>query len=228
MQDHPEIEYIVIDGASTDNTLEVVKEHGKRVSILVSEEDEGIYDAMNKGLALATGDVIGFINADDFYASADAITVVAAAFERSGVDACYADLIYVSQHDVNRTVRYWISCPFGQGLFERGWCPPHPTFFVKRAVYQSLGGFDLKYEIAADVDLMARFMVGAAISSLYIPKLLVKMRTGGTTNRSLANILTQNKEILHSLRALGLRTPILPFLLHKAFSRALQYLRRPS
>jgi glycosyltransferase involved in cell wall biosynthesis len=198
------------------------------VAKLVSERDKGIYDAMNKGIAMATGDIIGFINADDFYPSPDVLSTVAAAFESSGADSCFGDLCYVQQNDVSRVVRYWKSCTFKPGLFEKGWCPPHPTFFVRRAVYQRLGGFNLNYKIAADVELMARFLAAGRITSYYIPQVLVHMRLGGTTNRNLGNIVKQNLEIRRGLLAQGLRFSWLYFIWSKVLSRAFQFVQRPA
>jgi len=226
-QTHDPIEHIIIDGCSTDGTLKVVESEGNHVAMIVSERDKGIYDAMNKGIALATGDVIGFINADDFYPSPDVLAMVAAAFESSGADCCYGDLCYVKQDDVSKIVRYWRSKPFASGMFGRGWCPPHPTFFVRREVYARLGGFDLSFKIAADFELMARYLEAAHITSHYIPKVLVKMRLGGTTNRSLSNIFEQNMEIRRALSKIGRHSSLLSFLLNKLVIRALQFVRRP-
>lgn len=227
-QTHENIEHIVVDGESTDNTLEVVAAEGSHVAKLVSEKDRGIYDAMNKGIALASGEIVGFINADDFYASNSVLTNVAAAFDKSGADSCYGDLCYVSQTDPTHIVRYWRSKDFAPGSFEAGWCPPHPTFFVRRSVYERLGGFDLSYKIAADFELMARYLEAARISSCYIPEVLVKMRLGGTTNRSLSNIFKQNAEIRQALKKLGLKFSLTKFLLPKLISRAMQFVRRPA
>jgi glycosyltransferase involved in cell wall biosynthesis len=227
-QTYGTVEHIIVDGGSMDTTLEVVAALGPHVARLVSERDKGIYDAMNKGIALATGDIIGFINADDFYPSPDVLSIVAAAFETSGADSCFGDLCYVQQNDVSRIVRYWKSCAFKPGLFEKGWCPPHPTFFVRRAVYQRLGGFNLDYKIAADVELMARFLAAGRITSYYIPQVLVHMRLGGTTNRNLINIVKQNLEIRRGLLAQGLRFSWLDFVWSKVLSRAFQFVQRPA
>jgi glycosyltransferase involved in cell wall biosynthesis len=227
-QTYGTVEHIIVDGGSMDTTLEVVAALGPHVAKLVSERDKGIYDAMNKGIALATGDIIGFINADDFYPSPDVLSIVAAAFETSGADSCFGDLCYVQQNDVSRIVRYWKSCAFKPGLFEKGWCPPHPTFFVRRAVYQRLGGFNLDYKIAADVELMARFLAAGRITSYYIPQVLVHMRLGGTTNRNLINIVKQNLEIRRGLLAQGLRFSWLDFVWSKVLSRAFQFVQRPA
>lgn len=227
-QTHGDIEHIIVDGCSNDNTLEVVKAEGLHVARVVSERDKGIYDAMNKGIALAIGEIVAFINADDFYASPNVLTTVAAAFEKSGADCCYGDLCYVSQVDPTRTVRYWRSADFVPGSFEKSWCPPHPTFFVRRSVYQRLGGFDLSFKIAADFELMARYLEAARISSHYIPEVLVKMRLGGTTNRSLSNIFKQNAEIRRALSKNGLRSSLVSFVLNKLVTRAIQFVRRPA
>lgn len=227
-QTNGNIEHIIVDGGSNDDTLVVVAAEAMSSHKLVSEKDNGIYDAMNKGIALATGDIIGFINSDDFYPSPDVLSVVASAFESSGADCCYGDLCYVQQGDVAKTVRYWRSAPFETGMFGRGWCPPHPTFFVRREVYARLGGFDLSFKIAADFELMARYLEGAHISSHYIPKVLVKMRLGGTTNRSLSNIFKQNMEIRRALSKIGQHSSLVSFLLNKIVIRALQFVRRPA
>lgn len=227
-QTHGDIEHIIVDGGSKDNTLEVVKAEGSHVAKLVSGKDNGIYDAMNKGIALASGEIIGFINADDFYASPSVLADVAAAFKKSGADCCYGDLCYVSQTDTAQTVRYWRSSKFVPGSFEKGWCPPHPTFFVRRSIYQRLGGFDLSFKIAADFELMARYLEDVRITSCYVPEVLVRMRLGGTTNRSLTNIFKQNSEIRRALAKHGLRSSLLGFVLNKLVTRAIQFIKRPA
>jgi len=227
-QTYSNIEHIIVDGGSTDNTLAVVSAEVMPSYKLVSEKDNGIYDAMNKGIALATGDIIGFINADDFYPSPDVLATVAAAFEASGADCCYGDLCYVQQDDVSKLVRYWRSAPFVPGLFGRGWCPPHPTFFVRRKVYERLGGFELIFKIAADVELMARFLEVGRISSHYIPQVLVHMRMGGTTNRSVSNVVKQNLEIRRGFLTLGVGFSWWRFAGHKLLNRALQFVSRPA
>lgn len=226
-QTYGNVEYLIIDGQSSDGTLARIRAHGGVVTHLVSEPDRGIYDAMNKGIALASGEIIGFINADDFYASAEVLARVAAAFEDPDVDACYGDLCYVKQHDTSAVVRYWRSSGFHPRAFESGWCPPHPTFFVRREIYERFGSFDLSYRIAADVELMMRFLEVHRVRAKYIPTVLVKMRMGGTTNRSLTNIVKQNGEILRALRQHGLRASVVRLLGNKMVSRGLQFLVRP-
>jgi glycosyltransferase involved in cell wall biosynthesis len=226
-QTYGNIEHIIVDGQSIDATLSVIAIEGAHVAKLVSEADKGIYDAMNKGIALATGEIIGFINADDFYASSDALAKVAAVFSDPNVEACYGDLCYVKQENTSALVRYWKSSEFHPGAFASGWCPPHPTFFVRREVYQRFGGFDLSYKIAADVELMMRFMEARKIRTRYIPTVLVKMRMGGTTNRNLGNILIQNREILRALQSHGLKSSVWRLIGSKLFSRGLQFLVKP-
>ena len=227
-QKYENSEHIIVDGGSKDNTLEVVTAEGQHVVKLISEKDKGIYDAMNKGIELASGDVIGFINADDFYPNQAVLDTVAAAFEASGADCCFGNLCYVRQDDISHFVRYWKSSAFEPGLFEKGWCPPHPTFFVRRSVYQRLGCFNLDYKIAADVELMARLLAAERISSYYIPEVLVHMRMGGTTNRNLRNIVKQNLEIRRGLLANRLRFSWPKFILYKVLSRAAQFVRLPA
>ncbi len=221
-QTHPEIEHIVVDGASTDDTLAIVRgwmEHSIR---LVSEPDAGIYDAMNKGLALASGEVVGFLNSDDFYADAAVLTKISNAFQDPTVDACYADLVYVSQ-DNSRVVRYWRSKPFAKGDFAKGWCPAHPTFYVRKSVIERLGLFDRSYKLAADVEFLMRYLERGQIRTVYIPHVLVRMRLGGATNQSWKNIVRQNKEVFAALRKNGVPFSRVWFAVNKVVSRLWQF-----
>ncbi|MGZ5034311.1 MAG: glycosyltransferase family 2 protein [Usitatibacter sp.] len=193
-QSHPDIEYIVVDGASTDATVDIVKGYGDRIDVFVSEKDRGIYDAMNKGLRLATGDVVAFINSDDFYADPGVISRVNAVFESTGTQCVFADLDYVDRDNPLRVVREWRSRPFVPGAFRRGWHPAHPTFFVARDVYRQFGGFDEEFRISADYELMLRLLEAGSIRSQYLPSVLVKMRDGGDSNRSVGNIVRANIE----------------------------------
>ena len=226
-QTFQDIEYIIVDGASKDETVAVAREYGDTITQLVSERDEGIYDAMNKGISLATGDVVGMINADDFYASVSAIERVVEAFSDDQAGACFGDLCYVDQKNTDRIVRYWKAGPYRKGAFSRGWCPPHPTFFVRRQVYEELGTFDQRYAIAADFEFMMRVMERGAVKTSYIPEVLVNMRLGGTTNRSIANIVRQNREILMALRQHGPPANPFMFIANKVVSRVRQFLIRP-
>ena len=227
-QSYDNIEHIVIDGGSSDGTIDLVNRHGKRVSKLASGPDGGIYDAMNKGLALASGEIIGFINADDFYASSDVVAKVAEVFNDPNVEACYGDLCYVKQNDTATLVRFWQSSIFRPGSFESGWCPPHPTFFVRRELYKRFGGFDLSYEIAADLELMLRLLEVHKIRAKYIPSVLVKMRMGGVSNRNFSNIVRQNKEVLQALQSHGLQSSVWRLFGSKLISRGRQFFAKPT
>ncbi len=226
-QEYNNIQHIVIDGASTDGTLSILKSKHSQISTLISKPDNGIYDAMNKGIQIATGDIIGFLNSDDFYTNNKVISKVVREFEKDSLlEACYSDLIYTKKYDTSQNVRYWKSNKFTAGLFSKGWCPPHPTFFVRRSVYERLGIFDLNYHFASDVDLMMRFLEKHKIKSKYIPEVWVKMRMGGITNKNLKNIWLQNKEIIHSFNKNNLPVNLLKFLVFKIISRILQFFKR--
>ena len=228
-QEYDNIQHIVIDGASTDGTLSILESKHSQLNTLISKPDNGIYDAMNKGIKIATGDIIGFLNSDDFYPNNKVISKVVKEFEKdSFLDACYSDLIYVDQFNTSKTIRYVKSSKFQEGLFSKGWCPPHPTFFVRRSVYKKFGNFDLSYKFASDVDLMMRFLEKYKIKSKYIPEVWVKMRMGGVTNKNLKNIWLQNKEIIHSFNKNNLSVNLLKFLILKIISRIVQYFKRPS
>ena len=187
-------ECIVIDGGSTDGTMDLLKKYENRMTKIVSERDNGIYDAMNKGIKLATGDVIGILNSDDIYNDATVIESVANAIMENSVDSCYGDLVYVDKNNPDKVIRYWKSCIYRNGLFRSGWMPPHPTFFVKREVYEKYGCFNTDFKIAADYELMLRFLERHKISTYYIPEVLIKMRMGGMSNRSLKNLFIKSSE----------------------------------
>lgn len=227
-QTHPDIEHIVVDGGSQDMTMEIVRVKGAHVAHAISEPDQGIYDAMNKGIRLATGEIVGLLNSDDFYASPEVLTQVARVFADPRIEASWGDLCYVGQTDTSKIVRFWKSSPFTPGLFARGWCPPHPTFFVRRAVYERYGAFDLRYRIAADVELMARLLEVNKVRGAYIPQILVRMRMGGASNRSLRNTFQLNQEIWRAFRHHRLSTSIWAFVGGKLLSRGWQFISKPS
>ena len=202
-QTHPDIEHIVIDGGSTDNTVALVRQHGSRVVHLVSERDGGIYDAMNKGLALATGDLVGFLNADDVYAEPGSVAALAAEAARSGAEAVYGDLVYVREDDLTAVVRMWRSGAFRPHQLRLGWMPPHPTLYVRRSTMQTLGGFNAGLRIAADYDFVLRCLGRPGATAAYLPKVLVRMRTGGASNRSLRALLQKSREDLQALHNSG-------------------------
>jgi glycosyltransferase involved in cell wall biosynthesis len=221
-QTYPNIEHIVVNGASTDETLSLVCNHSNPNIRLFSEPDKGIYDAMNKGLVQATGEVVGFLNSDDFYADAAVLEKIANAFQDPAVDACYARLVYVTQ-DNSRVVRYWKSKPFIRGYFGKGWCPAHPTFYVRKSVIDRLGYFDQSYKLSADVEFMMRYLEIGQIRAVYIPHVLVRMRLGGATNESWKNIVQQNKEIFAALRKNGVPFSRVWFAANKVVSRLWQF-----
>lgn len=184
-QGYPDLEHIIVDGNSSDATLPIVFRHADRIDKLISEPDHGIYDAMNKGISVATGDVVGILNSDDFYAHPQVLKKVARVFEEEAIDTCYGDLIYVDPVKVKRIIRYWRSGSHRPSNFYQGWMPPHPTFFVRRAVYEKYGDFNLALGTAADYELTLRFLLKYNVSTAYIPEVLVHMRSGGASNASL-------------------------------------------
>lgn len=203
------LEHVVVDGASVDGTIQVLmtclKESNRAgyEAIFVSERDHGIYDALNKGLALATGEVIGFMHSDDFYADTDILDCVATAFSNPAVEAVYGDLDYVSKYNSKRIIRRWRSGVYSPLKLARGWMPPHPTLFLRRSVIERWGGFDTEYRIAADYDAILRYFAKGKIRPVYIPKVLVKMRLGGESNRSLSRIWLKTREDYRALRSNG-------------------------
>ncbi|MEW6671021.1 MAG: glycosyltransferase family 2 protein [Thermodesulfobacteriota bacterium] len=188
-----EIEHIVVDGASTDGTLVILEKFRNCFDRVISEPDGGIYDAMNKGITMASGNVIGILNADDFYPTPNVLESVAGVFEDPSIDSCYGDLVYVDPENTDRAVRYWRAGDYDAKRFYWGWMPPHPTFFVRRNVYEKYGLFNLDLGSAADYELMLRFLLKNMISTAYIPKVLVKMRTGGKSNASFMNRYRANR-----------------------------------
>lgn len=207
-QDYPEVEYVVIDGASTDGTLSRLEPYRERLAVLLSEPDRGIYDAMNKGIAMSTGEVVGLLNSDDLYAHASVLSRVAEAFgQQPDLEAVYGNLVYVAFDQVERVVRRWRSKAYVPGYFTRGEVPPHPAFFVRRSVYERLGVFDTRFRLAADYELMLRLMERHQIKTRFVDEVWVRMRLGGVTNNSWRNILRGNLEIKRAWRVNGLRFP---------------------
>jgi glycosyltransferase involved in cell wall biosynthesis len=194
-QKYTDIEYVIIDGASKDETIEIIRSYGNRIAKFISEPDKGLYDAMNKGLALASGDVIGILNADDFYADADVISDVVASFAAKPADSLYADLLYVDKDNPEKVIRYWKSGQLKtRSQFAYGWMPPHPTFFVKRDIYVKFGVFDTHFTSAADYELMLRLLYKHHISVNYLPRVTTMMRVGGKSNQNIHNRIHANNE----------------------------------
>jgi len=213
-QSYKDYEYIIVDGASADSTLKIVEEYKALFSgrmRLVSEPDKGIYDAMNKGFKMAQGDVLALINSDDFFSDDKALEKVANCFdEHPCADAVYADLCYVRQNDKTHIVRKWVTGK--QRPFKDGWLPAHPTFYVKRNIYEKYGCFNLEYKLAADFELMLRFVEKHHICLSYLNESLVHMRLGGATSKNIQNIINQNKECIRAFKENGLPcSPLYPF-----------------
>ena len=220
-QTHAELELIVIDGGSTDGTLDVLRSYENRLAVLLSEPDQGIYDALNKGIKRASGEVVGFLHSDDLFADVIVLQRVVAAFSDLQVDAVYGDLQYVRKDNRDEVVRHWQAGVFSRIRLGWGWMPPHPTFYVRRSVYERLGMFDTSYRIAADYDCMLRFLGTGGVRVTYIPHVLVKMRLGGASNRSLKNILQKSMEDYRALN--GNNVGGLGALVWKNFSKLGQF-----
>lgn len=225
-QDHADVEHIVVDGGSKDGTLEIIADTPNRIARLVSEPDRGIYDAMNKGIALATGDIVGFLNSDDVYAEAGSLAEIARAFDDPEVEACYGDVLFVAANDSSRRVRYWRAGPCGPGRIAQGWMPPHPTFYVRRCVYEASGGFDIAYRLQADFEMAIRLVEIQKLNVCYLPRTLVRMRMGGASNASIRNVIRGNLDAYRAARKH--RLPVGPlFMVRKVLSRIPQFFGRP-
>jgi glycosyltransferase involved in cell wall biosynthesis len=222
-QDYAEMEYFIIDGASIDNTLTIVNEYRDRITKVISEKDGGIYFALNKGISLASGEVIAFLHADDVYASKTVISDIMKKFKESGSDAVYGDLQYVERENTGKVVRNWISGKYRDGIFLEGWMPPHPAFFLKRTCYMKYGGFNTTFRTAADYELMLRMLHKHKVSVSYIPEVIVNMRIGGVSNASISNRFKANREDKRAWIVNGLKPGMLT-LIRKPLSKLLQYI----
>jgi glycosyltransferase involved in cell wall biosynthesis len=200
-QSYPNIEHLIIDGASRDNTVELITKYQQDHPNLrlISEPDKGIYDALNKGVQLATGDIIGFLHSDDFFENATIIEQIVNTMLEHNNDGVYGDLKYVSAENPEKTIRFWKSRPFKVSLLKKGWMPAHPTLFLKRRVYQKHGHFDLDFKIAADYDFMLRILKDDTLKFTYLPTVVTRMRVGGASN-ALGNIRQKMKEDLKALK----------------------------
>jgi glycosyltransferase involved in cell wall biosynthesis len=203
-QTHLNFEHVVVDGLSTDRTLEIAQANADGRTTTRSEKDRGIYDALNKGIARCTGDVIGFLHADDMYAGSDTLSRVAEALTDPTVSAVYGDLVYVKQKNPSQVVRQWRSCAFNPRLMSLGWMPPHPTLYVRREWYEKIGGFDTRYRIAADYFSILQLFSQPDFKAIYLPQVMVKMRLGGTSNRSIKNMIRKSSEDFDALQRSGL------------------------
>jgi glycosyltransferase involved in cell wall biosynthesis len=220
-QTYPNIEYIIIDGGSTDGSMDIIQSYEGKITKIISEPDKGIYDAMNKGISIATGDVIGFLNSDDFYTDTHVLSKIAATFDQD-TDAVYADLDYVSNQNKNKIIRAWRSGEYHTNKFYMGWMPPHPTFFARKEVYEKFGGYNTSIISSADYELMLRVILKYQINLKYIPEVFVKMRVGGQSNRSFTNRIKANLEDRKAWNVNNLKPKIYTFWL-KPLQKIIQY-----
>lgn len=221
-QTHPDIEFIVIDGASTDGTVEMLERYRSRLGVLVSEPDKGIYDAMNKGLARATGEVIGFVNAGDLLMTTGTIAHVVAAFQRSHADAVYGDIIMVDEKDIFKVHRTWLSGTYHRENFRKGWMPPHVGTFIRKSVYDRFGHFNTDLRIGADYEILLRFLYKHQIPTVHLREVLVRFRLGGMSNGNVKQILQANREVRGSWKLNGLQAPPL-LVTRKLWSKVMQF-----
>ena len=223
-QDYPDIEYLLIDGGSKDKTLDIAQKYKNKISQIISEPDNGMYDAINKGIAMATGEIIAILNSDDFYMDEKVISNVVDTFKSTNSEAVYGNLFYVDALDTNKVIRKWNSGSYSGNSFLYGWMPPHPSFFAKKACYEKYGNFDLSLKSAADYELMLRFIHKHRIRLAYLNKTLVKMRIGGMSNSSLKNRINANREDRKAWAINGLKP--YPFTLYlKPLRKVFQYLK---
>lgn len=215
-QTYKDIDYWVIDGGSKDDTLNIIKEYEEKFDgrmHWISEPDKGIYDAMNKGIMRSTGDIVGILNSDDLFFDNTVLETIKNAFENTATECVFANLVYVSEHDINKITRVWKGTPYKEGKFKYGWGPAHPTFYTKRECYMKYGLYNLSYQVSADFELLIRYLGKYKIQSLYIDKYFVKMREGGESNKSIGNIFRGNKNILRAFKENGQERSIFyPFL----------------
>tara|TARA_A100001011_G_scaffold91683_1_gene96335 strand:- start:11505 stop:12263 length:759 start_codon:yes stop_codon:yes gene_type:complete len=218
-------EHIIIDNKSNDNTLDLIKANANNKIKVISEKDKGIYDAINKGIQLAKGEIISILHSDDVYFNKNTLQKVIKVFKNQDVGIIYGNLLYVSKEDTNKVIRYWKSSDFNKGIFSKGWSPPHPTFFVKKKIYNKYGKYKVNIGNPADIELMYRFLELKEIKSKYVNEILIKMRYGGKSNNSIIQIFIQNLQIL---KILNLKNPfkMLKFIYFKIIERTLQFIKK--
>jgi glycosyltransferase involved in cell wall biosynthesis len=222
-QTYENIEYIIIDGSSTDGTIELVNSFGKNISKFLSEPDNGIYDAINKGIRLATGDIVGILNSDDFFYASNVIEKVAEQFKNSEIDAVFGDARFVDPVRTSKVVRYYSSKNFNTGKFKFGFMPAHPSFYVKRDLFDKLGYYKTDYKIAADFELLVRFLYINKIEFRYLEMPFLSMRTGGVSNKSIISKYTLNKEIARACKENGIQTNFF-WIYSKYFTKMFEFL----
>jgi len=221
-QTYPHLEYIIVDAQSTDGTLAIVNKYQRYIRHIISEPDKGIYDGMNKGIALATGDIVGVLNADDHFAADDVLAQVARAFKTSGADIIYGDIDYIDKN--NKIIRKWRSGQYKHGHFNRGWMPPHPSFYAKRQLFMSLGMYQLQYSSATDYELMLRFIHTHKVKTHYLNKVMVKMLVGGVSNKNIGNRINAWRHDFKAMKSHNLAFPYLLVIL-KPIRKIIQYIR---
>jgi glycosyltransferase involved in cell wall biosynthesis len=225
-QTYHDIEFIVVDGMSTDNTKAIIEKYRDHISVFISEKDKGIYDAINKGIELATGGIIAILHSDDMYFNEQVIGDVVATMTKTQTDACYGNLVYVDRRNTSKVLRFWHSGAYRKNLFLKGWMPPHPAFFIKKWCYDQYGKYTLALKSSGDYELMLRMLHKHCVSVSYINKVLVKMRAGGTSNVTLKNRIRGNREDYKAWEMNGLK-PWMLTLIRKPLSKLKQYLLRP-
>ena len=221
-QDYNNIEYIIVDGKSTDDSLRIIEKYKLNISKILSEKDDGLYFAINKGIALATGDIIAILHADDFYCTSRIISSVVKTFEEKNIDTVYGDLQYVDRYNTSKIKRNWKSNEYKQGLFIQGWMPPHPSFFVRKSCYDKYGLFNTSLKSAADYEIMLRLLEKYKCSSAYLPQVMVKMRVGGKSNITIKNRIKANREDKKAWLLNGLKPGVFTFIM-KPLSKTGQF-----
>ncbi len=227
-QSFKDIEFIIIDGGSVDGTLNIIKKYESKIKselknfVLISEPDDGIYDALNKGIKQSSGEVIGFLHSDDIYPNNDVLNNVASAFEKNKTDSLYGDLEYVDKVNTYKIIRKWKSGEFSDKKIKSGWMPPHPALFIKKEIYEKYGLYNTLYKISSDYDMILRLLFKNKISTFYVPEVLVKMRVGGQSNKSIPNIIQKSMEDYSALKSNQIKFP-LKALLYKNISKLPQF-----
>lgn len=225
VQDHADIEHIVIDGGSTDGTQERIERYAECIAQFVSEKDKGVYDAMNKGLRLATGEVVAFVNAGDMMATRNTVSYMVHAFTEQDADAIYGDALMVDPDDITKVKRFWKGGDYDRANFRKGWMPPHLGTYIRKSAYDRFGLFNTELKVSADYELMFRFLYKHRLHARYVPKVLVRFRLGGVSNRSLGHIWRANKEVYQAWKLNG--EPVSPLImLRKPLRKLGQMLRR--
>jgi glycosyltransferase len=210
-QTYKNIEYIIVDGGSTDGTVDIIQNSKVKIlnCVFLSEKDNGIYDAINKGIKNSNGDVIGLLHSDDVFADNSVVEQVVSKFDNSKTDSVYGDLEYVSANDTNKRLRYWRAGECDIKKLKHGWMPPHPAFFVKREVFSKFGLYSTGYKVAADYEMVLRLLWRERITTAYLPIVITKMRWGGASNRDIASVMLKSREDYKALKANSIPNPLI-------------------